>query len=365
MTMHSPRSLRRATALIAAALAATALAGCSASASTAGASSCAKTITVEPDYKIPVCGDLHLAVFLPGTNNADLQSRIAYLKEAVPAIHGATMTIFDGKFDATTQLNQIDNAIQSGQYNAAIAAPVDGVLMCDALSKKAPAAGMLVVIPNLAICGLTAEEGDALAAPGTLAYVGGTESPGYWTDYLSWISEHDTTEQKFLALTDPAAPFPLTANFETAVKRVEKAHPGFTIVGQAATDLTVAGSFAKAQALLQAHPEATGIITMYSTETQGAIQAMQALGRSGLTVYDKGSTKYAVDQLKAGVVTATSPERAVTSTKAALDAILAARAGKKVDRFIGNDGAPIPADAPKSGFTVFTKDTLGGFAPEN
>lgn len=345
-------------------LAAAALSGCAGEDS--AAAECDTVVQVPPDYSIPTCGDLHLAVFLPGTNNADLQSRIQYLEETIPTIDGATMTVFDGKFDATTQLNQIENAVQSGQYNAAIAAPVDGVLMCDALSKKAPAAGMLVVVPNLAICGLTAEEGADLAAPGTLAYVGGTQSPDYWTDYLTWIVQHHESEPKFIALTDPPAPFPLTANFQEAVKRVHEKYPDFEIVGEAATDLTVAGSFAEAQALIQAHPEATGLVTMFSTETEGALQALQAIGAEGsLTVYDKGATGFAVDALKDGEIAATSPERAITSTAAMLSAILDARAGKHVPRFIGNDGAPIPDDAPASGFTVFIAHTLGDFQPEN
>lgn len=38
-----------------------------------------------------------------------------------------------------------------------------------------------------------------------------------------------------------------------------------------------------------------------------------------------------------------------------------ARSGKSVPAFIGNDGAPIPAGAPASGFVAFTKDTIGSY----
>lgn len=323
--------------------------------------SCGKAYKLD-SYSIPTCGDLKLAVFLPGTSNADLQGRIDYLNGEIPKIKGASMTIFDGKFDATTQLNQIQNALQSGRYNAAIAAPVDGVLTCNALSKQAPTAGVLVAVPNLALCGRTANEGDDLRAPGTLTYVGGTQTPAYWTDYLNWIATQNPGPQQFLALTDPAAPFPLTANFEQAAAAVEKIHPDFKIVGKAATDLTIGGAYQKTVALLQAHPDATGLVTMFSTETQGAVQALQAASKlDKLKIYDKGSTPWAVQALTSGQVAASSPERAVTSTATMLQAMLDARGGKAVPPFYGNDGAPSPTSAPPSGFTVFTAKTIGTY----
>lgn len=102
------------------------LSGCGTGTSSANAD-CGRTVTVD-QYRIPACVPLKLAVFLPGTNNADLQGRIQYLQQKIPGIPDATMKIFDAKFDATTQLNQIQDALQSHQFNAAIAAPVDGVL---------------------------------------------------------------------------------------------------------------------------------------------------------------------------------------------------------------------------------------------
>src|SRR5215217_2775184 len=136
--MRHRRVLAICTALAGASLLVTACSSGSAATST----ECARSYQVD-QYKIPTCGPLRLAVFLPGTNNADLQSRITYLNGAIKKIPGATMTIFDAKFDVTTQVNQIQNALQSKRFNAAIAAPIDGVLMCDAFSKQAPAAGVL------------------------------------------------------------------------------------------------------------------------------------------------------------------------------------------------------------------------------
>lgn len=351
---------RIAAVMMAGAAAATALTACS-SASGSGSADCSRTVAVD-SYKIPACGPLHLAVFLPGTNNADLQSRVKYLKTAIKKVPDATMTIFDAKFDITTQVNQIENALQSGKYNAAIAAPLDGVLMCDALSKQAPAAGVLVVVPNLALCDRNGNEGADLRAPGTLTYVGGTQTKQYWIDYLTWIANRLTKPTKFLALTDPAAPFPLTKNFQDAVAAVSADHPNLMVVASADTDLTIAGSYKKMQALLQAHPEATGLITMYSTETQGAYQALSEAGRAAdFQIYDKGATPWAVDALKAGQIVATSPERAVTSTETMLNVLIAARKGEKVEPFYTNDGAPAPVGAPASGMTVFTRETIGDY----
>jgi ribose transport system substrate-binding protein len=324
----------------------------------------AKSVTLD-GIKIPVDGPLKLAVFLPGTNNADLQSRVKELHRRIDAIPGASLTIFDAKFDVTIQLNQIQNAIQSGKYNAAIAAPLDGQLLCSALSQQAPKAGMLVAVPNLALCGRYGREGDAQRAPGTLTFVGGTQTVSYWHDYLTWIAKQNPGPQKVIVLTDPEG-FPLTLNFDKALPEVQKANPNLEVVGKAATDLTVPGSNQKMTALIQAHPDATILVTMFSTETQGAVEALRAAGKLGkLKIYDKGATKWAVAQLKQGVIAATSPERAVTSTTTMVDAILAARDGKPFKAFYNNDGGPTPADAPPSGFTVYTKQTIGDFQGEN
>jgi ribose transport system substrate-binding protein len=339
------------------------LASCSNSTSV-GSADCKRSVAVDA-YKIPTCGPLRLAVFLPGTSNSYLQSLIAYLKSAIKDIPDASMTIFDGKFDTTTQVNQIQNALQSGKYNTAIAAPIDGVLTCDALTKQAPKAGLLVGSLVLPPCGLTANEGAALRAPGTLTYVGGTQSPGYWTDYLTWIAKSLDKPTKFLALTDPAAPFPLTKNFEIAMATVTKQYPNLDVVASSATDLTVADSYQKARAMLQAHPDATGVVTMYSSETQGAFQALKEAGvEKKFQIYDKGASVWAVSALKRGDIAAASPERPVVALKRLLDELVAARAGKTVLPFYGNDGADIPADAPASGFTVFTKDTVGSYEGE-
>jgi ABC-type sugar transport system substrate-binding protein len=368
VTMTSWRQNWRGTRIFASLLAIAVVSGCGTTATSSGTAadaSCAKRITLN-HRQIPTCGPLRLAVFLPGTNNADLQGRIQYLEKTIPTIPGAKMTIFDGQFDATTQLNQIQDALQSHQYNAAIAAPVDGVLTCKALSQEAPADGVLVAVANLALCGRGGDEGSALRAPGTLTFVGGTQTPDYWRDYLTWIARQNPGPQQILALTDPPAPFPLTENFASAAAAVRKAYPDFKIAAEDATDLTVAGSFQKMSALIQAHPSATILVTMFSTETQGAVEALKAAGKLGsLKIYDKGTTPWAVAALKSGEITASSPERAVTSTATLLNAILDARAGKQVPAFIGNDGAATPPEAPASGFTAFTRQTIGSYAGQN
>jgi ribose transport system substrate-binding protein len=101
---------------------------------------------------------------------------------------------------------------------------------------------------------------------------------------------------------------------------------------------------------------------MYSTETQGAAQALAQSPLAGkVRIYDKGATPWAVDALREGQIEATSPERAVTSTATMLQALVDARAGKPVPAYFGRDGAPAESGGPASGFEVFTRDTLGDY----
>ncbi len=358
-------------------LAAAAIAGCTLLAAACGNSSTtpaassgsadAKTVQVDVGtMKVKVKGPLRIAVALPGTNNSYLQSQIKQVKEDVSKIPGASVTVFDGKFDPTTQFNVLQNIVQSGKYNAILVPSLDSNLNCNIATKDAPERGIVVVAMTTALCGRTVKEGDELWAPGSLSYVGGVDTIGYWTKYLEYVIEQNPGPQKVILLKGPEN-IGITINLQAALKKVRAEHPEFKIVAQANTDYSIPQGNKKAAEMIQAHPDATIIFAAYVTLTQGAIQAVEAAGKTGkFKIYDKGSSAYSLQKIEAGVIEASAPEYPKTTISSAVKLLQDAFAGKPVSRFLKNGGASTPADAdPATGFFLVTKENASTFKSES
>lgn len=322
-------------------------------------------IDVGTGTPITVTPPLNVAVVLPGTNNSYLQSQIDQVKSDIAKIPGAQVTIFDGKFDATTQFNELQTIVQSGKYNAILLPSLDSNLNCKVVTEEAPKHNIVVVAMTTALCGRTVNEGDDLWAPGTLSFVGGVDTVNYWTDYLEYVVAQNPGPQKVIVVKGPDN-IGITINLDKAIQKVTAEHPEFKIVAQANTDYSVPQGNEKMTNMLQANPDATIVFSAYVTLTQGAVQAVQAAGKTGqLKIYDKGTSKYSIDGLQSGTIQASAPEYPRTTISSALQQVVDALAGKAPVRFVKNDGAPLPSDAAQTGFFVITKDTASSFTPES
>src|SRR3990172_305008 len=138
-----------------------------------------KTVTLDASEP------LSIAYFVVGTSTSYLQANGDAAKAAAAEI-GATIDVFDAEFAPEKQLNQVENALQSGKYNAFVFQPVSGPQACDLISKDAPDKGILVSINIAQLCDRGFNEGEELWQPGTLNYVGSTTTLGY---YQAWAEE--------------------------------------------------------------------------------------------------------------------------------------------------------------------------------
>lgn len=345
-----------------------ALAGCGSSEESKGAAAASskegKTVEVDVGtMKVPVKLPLHVAYFEAGTNNSYLQAEIKSAEKQIAKMPGATMTVFDGKFDPTTQFDEVQNAIQSHKYNAAIIPAVDPALLCDILSKQAPAAGMIVSTTTTPICKAAPNEGEGLWTPGTLDFIGGTHTIAYWKEYLEWVVKRNPGPQQVIVMEGPEES-PITTNLNAALKEIEKEHPEFKVVGVGVTEYSVPSAQEKMGPLIQAHPNATILFSAYSNITKGAFAALEQAGKMGtMKVYDKGATEWAMKELREGKIESTTPECPRTIPLASLKALQEAFEGKSVPRFVPNDGAPLPAKTTKTGLVILTKSDMSGFIP--
>lgn len=323
-----------------------------------------RTIIVD-DYQVKLSGSLRVAFFAPFLGNAAIQQVRKTVAAKVAAVPGAHLTVLDANGSATTQVNQIEDAVQSHRYNVAFVIAADPTLECRSVTKDMPQAGILVGVFNTPMCGTWTKEGDGLRAPGTFAFIGGTHTIDYYTDYFTWIARRNPGPQKVLVITAPQLNAVAEA-IDRALSRVSEAYPDFQVVDEAYTDYSVPMSFTKTQAMIQAHPDATLLYTGYSTSAQGAVKALSAAGRLGsVKIYDKGGSQWAAQAVRDGRLQATTPEAQATSAAALMQLLIDGFNGTVTHpTVILHDGIKLLPGATGSGFEAFTKDNINQWKPE-
>jgi ribose transport system substrate-binding protein len=277
------------------------------------------------------CGPLKIGVFLAGTNNAYLQSNIKAINETA-AKAGASVQTFDGKFDPTTQFNQLQTALASGKFNAFLVAAVDGAQSCKILTAQAPARKIIVSVMNQALCGRGTNENQELYAPGTLHFVIASSTKEGFTSWLMQVAEQNPGRQTVAVITGPNLNSN-TVNTDAAIKAVQQAHPDFHIVATQRTDYSTQQGQAQALPMLQAHRDLTILVTNYSDITRGAVAAATQLGISGkFKIYDAGGNRWAFNAVTQGMITSTLKFAPYQEAQNATQALIDAWNGKTVER---------------------------------
>jgi len=307
-------------------------------------------------------GPLRIAFFSEGANNSAMQASIDGAKRAAAEL-GWQIDVFDGKFDAVTQLNQLQNALNRN-YDAWVLKAVEGNTMCSVATKDAPAKNVLVVVSVLSICGRGANEGEALWSPGTLAYVGGAETPQAFFQVLDRMGRENPGPQKLGVLTGPELN-PITKNHEAALKLFQSKYPDIKVVAVARTDYSTPSALEKAGPMVQANPDMTLYYTAFSNLAKGLIPVLEQAGLNGkVKIYDNGATAWAVDAIKDGTVAVSSANRLGSNAYNAVKAIDRARKGEPLSRAIGDLGEPLVEGKPPTDPYLIDTSNVSTFKPE-
>lgn len=302
-----------------------------------------KTISVSPPLNVGIYTSAASASF-GQVEDAVIQ------KEAKAA--GINVTVFDSQFNSALQLKQLQSAIQTKKYNVLGVLPVDGQVICKALSEDAPNAGLLVVDFDQPLCGRFTEEGQNLWQPGTLDYISGYDTKDtlrQWIDATAAANKGDHS----VAVVEGVASDGLSTNTNLLVKEAEQKYPGFKVVTTVNTDYSTEQGYQKTQALLQAYPDVSVIICTQSNLTQGAARAVEQAGKTkSMFVADYGGDKDVVDLMSKGEVQLTGPTYPASEGKVVVQTLQDVLAGKQVPRFV-----PVP-------FKVITSANVDSYKPE-
>jgi ribose transport system substrate-binding protein len=264
---------------------------------------------------------------------------------------GSDVTWVESKFDAATQLKQLQTALTTGEYDAWIVEPVDAEGTCQIASELAPRQGIPVSIITQPICGRAEKPwGEEVWAPGTLNTVSDIAN-------VTWLTNVLKAQKKVLGigpdtkvgvLGGPEISAEAQA-YEAAVKAA-----GIEPVEIAHGDFTVPTSQKQAQAMLSRNPDIEVILTGFEFATEGIIPALKEVGKApgDVKVADiSGSSEISVPNIKAGWLKATA--------RTAIEQMELAFAGEQGPRALGAD----PPGASVTKPLLVTKENVDSFKP--
>jgi ribose transport system substrate-binding protein len=240
---------------------------------------------------------------------------------------GFDYDVFDPKADAQTQLSQVQTVMSSGKYNALVVYPLATDLLCDVLSDKAPAKGLLVVAIGYPACatgkgtpGLLTEIPDTMPSQGTAEA---------WADGI--VKQAGGEPQKALILRGPD--YDPNSNVAEEVFKQRFPAAGIDIVDSLETDFTQPGALKVIQDGLQSHRDTTMIVSTFPEGGAAAATALRQANDDEVTLVGYGADSNSIDPLKSGTMKLTVPFYPYTNVKAAYQALALARSGEKVQPF--------------------------------
>jgi ribose transport system substrate-binding protein len=284
-------------------------------------------------------GPLTIGVFLPGQVNQALRETWEGAKNQA-AKEGAKAVLYESEFDPTVQLHQIQNAIQQGSIDAAIVEADDSNVVCNAFSKEAPEAGILVSVAIIPLCEKTVEqEGNSpeeLWQPGTLNYSGSNNYVGFMEKWFQESAKAIPGKQVVVPVVGQAT-IGQTLLVEKALENFEKENSEFEIADVIYTNYETTDAFNKTQAYLQAHPETTVMMSINSPDTtEGILKAIEAAGlEDQIEVVDLGLAGPTTTSLiKEGKTVLGLPYFSASATAHSVESLVKAQSGEKQPRYI-------------------------------
>jgi ribose transport system substrate-binding protein len=279
---------------------------------------------------------------------------------AVAKKYGATVKVYDAKFNPNQQFRDLQDAItayKAGQFDAILVTPVAGSVICNEV-KKAIAQHIPIEIENLSVCG------DKGYHPGAIGYVGMQQQRAEDEDYRVAFSSCKTPCNA-LVITGPVG-FDLTVRDNIAIKKAEKRYKNVHVVAVQAGQFTPTAWFQIARQALTAHPDINMISTNWDDSVTGVIRAVQQAGKkpgTDVRIYSVGGDSLGIKLIKTGQIEATDIVSPYHDGQYAMEQVFRYLiTGKKTV------GSVWPGEAPfitkTVGSRVLTKANVGKWKPE-
>lgn len=240
-----------------------------------------------------------VAVFLSTSANSYEQAQASGAKKAAEDLGAGQVQIFDGGFDSTKQIGQIQDAVTSGRFKAFVIEPVDGNAATGPL-QRAAAAGIQVVCITSA-CGVDATKIDV-----QFPRQAGVVASDYRLTASMLASRaieacHGIDRCKVFYLNGDST-FPSDRAAKDSFAAAMRGAPGnVTFAGSQDGKYDTATGRSVMQSELQRDPDLTVLVSFADQQTLGAAQAIGAAGRtSQVKILSFGGSEQAVTAVSSG-----------------------------------------------------------------
>jgi ribose transport system substrate-binding protein len=272
---------------------------------------------------------------------------------------GSDVSWVEAKFDAATQLKQLQTALTTGEYDAWIVEALDAEAFCHLASEQAPDQGIPVSVIITPTCARAEKPwGEEIWTPGTLNFVSDTAS-------VTWLTNVFKAEKEVLGI-GPSTKVALVngPDISSEAKAVKKAveAAGIEPVETVAGDYTAPTAQKLTQGILARNPDIEVILDGYEGATPGIIAALKEAGKSAgeIKLGDVGgSSEISLPNIKSGWLAVSAAYDPKTIARTAIEQMEKAFAGEQGPRIL-------PADPPGASLTeplLVTKENVGTFKP--
>lgn len=297
-----------------------------------------------------------IALFNPLGNNEYVAAAEDGVRSIIEAA-GGTVQAFDAGFDPAEQLNQLEDAITAGGYDAFIIYSVDGVGITVGVDAAA-AAGIPVISLDAPINANRQTLVPYANIAGQIARTGLGDGK-YLGDAIVMACEGiDPCKVAFLIGFEG---FPLDLDRLAAVEDIVAAHPNISIVSTQAANYTAEDGNSVTANILQANPDISVIASVGDQMIVGAEIAAQDAGIEGIKFIGQGGSQDGYAAVAEGRWFATVANIPYTNGQIAAQMALQAIDGTLIIRSVDmyNQAPPFPASGP-----VITQENAAEFTPQ-
>lgn len=250
--------------------------------------------------------------------------------QAAAAENNASVDIFNGEFNPSAQLNQIQDAATSGKYQAFVVAPVDGAAVAPvvntALQEGIKVVGTYGPIgpdqetlkPQLE--GLSSTVAESVPTEGT-------ERGELIVEACETLKTSTCTVALETGPTSASADDPRTEATEAVLAK----HPDIEVVwSQPLTEYSAEAGRTNAQNLAQSNPDVDVWATEADEAFEGGLPVIESTGLKNALLIGYGGSKWGVEQVRKGTLWADLGSFPATATAMATKLAIEAARGKTV-----------------------------------
>ena len=269
---------------------------------------------------------IRVAVLVPSTTNAYYAKNFQGASDACKAAR-ATIRVFDGEWNVARQLDQIQDVVASGRFDALVLCSEDGWALAPAV-EDAIARGLTVAALYTPI-GRDPESFSA-QTPGVVCTVGNRigASGAMLAEKLAEVAGD---EPDFEVAYDGADfRMPTEARKLEAFKQVISTHPNIRLVSCGEGGWLREGGLELASEAVRAHPNLRAYVTSGDQMTFGAEEALTAAGKEDVVFIGVGATVSACKAVKEGRWLGSYVHLPVTEARLATQLAIKAASGQSV-----------------------------------